>query len=172
MLDGRTLYAIFIFSKEDNMDNGAQGKVLFNLQRFLIIQTKLNPQTSNQIPNEYAYAWYVKMYPLSNDGEWHEDLEQYFDIRKNTVEIISKYIIDECSKNRYYTFRELESHFKKDGQLLDVHIRSALHCVLRYYYLKGEFSQELWTKLLESENHPIEAKSIIRNFESDDICFI
>ena len=154
------------------MTNVAQGKVLFNLQRFLILQTKLNPQTSNQIPNEYAYAWYVKMYPLSNDGEWHEDLEKYFDIRKNTVEIISKYIDDEWLKNKYYTFYELESHFKKDKQLSGVNIRSALLCVLRYYYLKGGFSQELWAKLLESENHPIEATSIISNFESDDIYFI
>ncbi|MCK5028796.1 MAG: hypothetical protein KAR57_04125, partial [Bacteroidales bacterium] len=87
------------------------GKAIFNLQRFQILQTKLNPQTSDLMPDHYAYAWYVKMFPLFNEVELHEDLEEYFTITKQQVDIISNRADSEWLEKRLYNFYEYESFF-------------------------------------------------------------
>lgn len=46
------------------MENVNIGKAVFNLQRFQILQTKINPQTADKMPDFYAYAWSVKMFPF------------------------------------------------------------------------------------------------------------
>jgi hypothetical protein len=149
-----------------------EGRVLFNLQRFMIIQTKLNPQTSDKIPDEYVYAWYVKLYPLLNDGEWHEDLEQYFEISKEKIDNVTKYLDEEWQKKRYYNFYEILNYFSFSNEI-EININKYdLICILRYLYLHGGFDNEFWNKILEKEKHPIEATAITSEFDSDKIFFI
>lgn len=154
------------------MESQIFGKILFNIQRYMILQTKLNPGTSAELPDEYVYAWYVKMYPISNSGDWHEDLADYFETPKETVETIARYLDEEWLQNRFYTFYELEHHFMSDEKMERMEARNGLLCVLRYYYLKSGFSKQFWDKLLEPGNHPIEATQVTTEFDSDEISLL
>ena len=66
------------------------GKMLYHLQKFMILQTKLNPQTTSLISDDYAYAWYVDLYPIFQDGEWHENVKEYFSMSEEKVENVIK----------------------------------------------------------------------------------
>lgn len=148
------------------------GKSLFNLQRFMILQTKINPQTSNYIPDEYAFAWYVKLYPFFNDSEIHEDLEEFFEITKEQVDFVSKYLDDEWLEGRTYTFYELEDKFRSRYHPENGIDRVVLLHILKYMKLQGGFDEGFWSKLLEPMKHPSEARSILREFGADDIYFV
>lgn len=87
------------------------GKSIFNLQRYQILQTKLNPATTNFIPNDYAYAWYQKLYPLLEENDLHEDLQPYFSITKEQVDEIINYADSEWLEKRYYNFYEYEKYY-------------------------------------------------------------
>src|ERR1035437_11089484 len=139
-----------------NEANGP-GKSIFNLQRFQILHTKLIPQTAYLIPDSYAYAWYIKMFPLLDQCELHEDLEDYFSIPRDHVEIISKFADDEWLGKRLYTFYEYEKHFNCRRNPDDGIKRWTLISVFRYLYLRGGFDEMFWSKLLEPEQYPTEA---------------
>lgn len=148
------------------------GKSIFNLQRFQILQTKLNPSTTNLIPNDYAYAWYKKLYPLLDENELHEDLESYFSITKEQVDEITNFADKEWLENKYYTFYEYENHYKcRSNPFLDI-TRHTLIAVFRYMYLREAFDQNFWNKLLEPMQHPSEAGGITRDFDINYIYLI
>jgi len=148
------------------------GKALYNLQRFQILQTKINPQTGNYIPNDYAYAWYAEMYPLLNDSGFHEPLEKHFTITKTQVDKITQYADSEWLEGRYYTFYEYESYFKVRIENLDGIDRDSLISVFRYMFLRSSFDQKFWDKLLEAREYPIEASGIVRKFDEESIYLI
>ncbi len=148
------------------------GKAIFNLQRFLILQTKVNPQTKDTIPDYYVYAWYTGIFPFFEEGDLHEDLEEYFKITKKQVDIISKFLDDEWRNKKLYTFYELEEHFKCWNNPVENIDRYVLICVLRYMYLRGGFDKDFWKKMLEPMQYPVEAESITRDFNVDEIYFI
>jgi hypothetical protein len=139
-------------------------KVLYSLQKFMILQTKLNPETSDLIPDEYAYAWYVDMYPYFNTCEWHENLKDFFTIKEEKIDMILEYLDKEWLEKRYYTYYEIEDHFKVMYERNEIR-RSDLINILRYTYLHGCFDDNFWNKLLEPMQHPSEAQIITYNFD-------
>jgi hypothetical protein len=148
------------------------GKALYNLQRFQVLQTKVNPQTSNYIPNDYAYAWYAEIFPLLNEGGFHEALEKHFKITSEQVDVITQYADSEWLEQRYYNFYEYEKYFEvRSGNKIGID-RSVLLSVFKYMYLREAFDKDFWTKLLEPMKHPVEAQGIIRKFDVDSIYFI
>ena len=148
------------------------GKTIFNLQRFQILQTKLNPNTTNLIPNDYAYAWYKKLYPLLEENDLHQDLEPYFSITKEQVDEITNYADSEWLEKRYYTFYEYESYYKsRTNPILGIS-RHTLIAVFRYMFLRDAFDEEFWAKLLEPMKYPIEAGSITSDFDINYIYLI
>lgn len=148
------------------------GKSIFNMQRFMILQTKLNPQTADQIPDDYAFAWYVNLYPFFSDGGVHEDLEDYFHIKEEQIDYVSKYIDDEWLEGITYTFYELENYFKCRHNPPKGIDRMVLLYILKYIKLYGGFDEAFWNKLLEPTKHPSEAQSIARPFTSNHIYLI
>lgn len=144
------------------------GKALFNLQRFQILQTKLNPATSYQIPDAYAYAWSCKLFPLLDDCDLHEDLQQYFTITRDQVDKITCYADEEWLKKRYYNFYDYESYFRGVESIS----RYGLISVFRYMYLKGCFDNQFWSKLLEPMKYPSEASVITNDFNVDYLYLI
>lgn len=138
-------------------------KILFNLQRFQILQTKLNPMTSNLIPDSYAYAWYVGLYPFRNDSDLHEDLEDYFCISRSFANKVTSYADREWCNKKYYTYYEYENKFGGKA------VRDHLIAIFRYMFLSDTFDEEFWNILLRSQEHPIEASSITSKF--NDIYF-
>jgi|APSaa5957512622_1039677.scaffolds.fasta_scaffold97333_1 hypothetical protein len=147
-------------------------KSIFNLQRFMILQTKVNPQTCNQIPDDYAFAWYVKLYPFFHDAELHEDLEEFFKITKHQVDKVSKYLDDEWLAGRLYTFYELEDKYNCRNRPEDGIDRMVLLDILKYIKLHGGFDDDFWNKILEPMKHPAEARYISREFSADEIYFV
>ncbi len=148
------------------------GKSMFNLQRFMILQTKVNPQTCDQLPDEYVFAWYVKLYPFFNNSELHEDLEEYFEITRDQVDSVSKYLDDEWLEGRMYTFYELEEKYRCRHDPVNGIDRMVLLNILKYMKLQGGFDEAFWGKILEPMKHPSEARSISREFSADDIYFV
>jgi hypothetical protein len=147
-------------------------KSIYNLQRFQILQTKINPATSNYIPDSYAYAWYDEVYPIMDTSDIHKDLKEHFKISYEQIDTISKYADQEWLEGRLYNFYEYERYFnvRYENQLNIT--RSTLLVVFKYIHINGGFDANFWSKLLEPMQHPTEAQSIIRKFDSDDIYLI
>jgi hypothetical protein len=148
------------------------GKALFNLQRFQILQTKLNPDTSHLLPNDYAYAWYEKLYPIVEENALHEDLEQYFSITKEQVDVITSYADSEWLKKKYYTFYEYEDHYQCRRDPIKGITRHTLIAVFRYMYLRNTFDEKFWNTLLEPMKYPAEAGGITSEFKSEYLYLI
>ena len=147
-------------------------KPIFNLQRFQILQTKLNPNTSNLIPDSYAYAWYQKLFPLLDDSDLHEDLITCFEITKEQVEIISERADSEWLEKKYYTFYEYESFFcVRNSPVKDIS-RHTLIATFRYLFLHGTFDDIFWDTLIKPMEHPIEASSITSEFNPEYIYLV
>lgn len=147
-------------------------KTIYNLQKFLILQTKINPQTANKIPDSYAYAWYHDCYPMFDSADFHEDLEKHFIITKDQVDMISNYADSEWLQKRYYTFYQYEDKFQvRHGNAAGIE-RSTLLSVFRYMYLRNMFDKPFWDALLTPMEYPTEASGVTRNFDIDDIYFV
>lgn len=147
-------------------------KPIFNLQRFQILQTKLNPNTSHLIPDSYAFAWYQKLYPLLDNCELHEDLAEYFIINKEQVDIISQRADSEWLEKRYYTFYEYEDYFQVRYVPVKNISRHALIATFRYLYLHGTFDEVFWDTLISPMKHPCEASIVTSEFKSDYIYLV
>ena len=80
------------------------GKALFSIQKYMILSTKLNPQTTELIPDAYAYAWDVGLYPIFSNGEWHESVKDYFDVSEEKSFRVIKYIDEAWLKKRIILF--------------------------------------------------------------------
>ena len=136
-------------------------KILFNLQRFQILQTKLNPNTSDLISDSYAYAWYQKLYPFRDDSDLHEDLQEYFDIKKEFADNVVQYADREWLDRTYYTFYEYEYKFGGKAN------RHSLIAIFRYMFLNNTFDTEFWDTLIKPHEHPIEASLITSDCKYD-----
>ena len=148
------------------------GRALFNLQRFQILQTKLNPQTSNIIPDHYAFAWYVKMYPALDEGELHADLKEHFTITEDQFELVSNRADNEWLEKRLYNFYEYEEFFKTRTNPPNGLTRWNLICIFRYSFLKRGFDESFWKKLLEPAKYPSEASSITSEFKITELYLV
>lgn len=147
-------------------------KTIFNLQRFQILQTKLNPATSNCIPDFYAYAWYVRLYPLLEQNDLHENLKNSFVVTPKQVDIVTERADSEWLKGKTYTFYEYENYFEVRSTPKEGLDRYSLIAIFRYSYLRGGFDEPFWDKLLEPMNHPSEASIITRKFAPDEIYLV
>lgn len=135
-------------------------EMLFNLQKFSILQTKINPQTSSYISDDYAFAWYSGVYPFFDSNEMTELYKENFEISELKVRTVLEYLDSEWLKRNYYTFYQISSYFKD----FDIN-KYDLISILRYAYLHGGFDQTFWDTILTPEEYPIEAKSIISRFD-------
>lgn len=146
-------------------------KQLYALQRFLILQTKVNPETTHQIPDAYAYAWYEECYPLFHSG-FHEGHKNQFKISERQVNILSLYADSEWLAKRYYTFYQYEDYFGVRSGNPDGIDRVALIRIFRYMFLNKAFDDKFWETLIKPMEHPSEAYGIITEFKVDDIYFV
>ena len=149
-----------------------QSKTIFNLQRFMILQMKINPATADRIPDDYVFAWYKKIYPFFETSELHEDLKDYFEISEPQVDYVTKYLDDEWLAKRRYTFYELEDHFGSRHKPENGITRGVLINILRYIWLRDGFDQEFWNTLLTPMKHPSEATFVVSPFSVDEIYFV
>jgi|TergutMp193P3_1026864.scaffolds.fasta_scaffold23491_4 hypothetical protein len=143
------------------------GKILFNLQKFQILQTKHNPQTKDVVSDAYAYAWSVGLYPFFDNYDYSTDLKEYFSISEDKISTVINYLDSEWLKKNYYTFYQLEDHFDVSGY--GQCSRYDLICILRYTYLHNKFDDTLWDTLVRRGDNPCEAEGIIDQFELSEL---
>lgn len=102
----------------------------------------------------------------------HEDLEDYFKITKEQVDIISKRADSEWLEKKYYTFYEYEEHFQvRHDPIADIS-RYTLIATFRYFYLHKTFDSLFWETLIKPMEHPTEASTITTEFNSDYIFLV
>ncbi|MPT34814.1 MAG: hypothetical protein E2604_06945 [Flavobacterium sp.] len=138
---------------------------LFNIQRIQILQSKFNPETTNLISNDYAYAWSVLMYPLLESSELHSQYQDQFTIKKEEVDIITEFADKEWLNKKYYSFYDYEDMFVRDKNSSIKTERFHLIAIFRYMFLRDAFDNRFWETLLENGNYPIEAFSITKEFD-------
>ena len=143
------------------------GKLLFNIQKFQILQTKYNPQTKDMISDAYAYAWSVGLYPFFDDYAYSADLKDCFSILEDKISSVLNYLDSEWLKKKYYTFYQLEDHFDVRGS--GQYSRNDLICILRYTYLHDKFDKIFWDTLVRRGDSPCEAEGIIIPFEISEL---
>jgi hypothetical protein len=145
------------------------GKQLFNLQRFLILQTKYSQQTRDLISDAEAFAWSVGLYPLHSASRIAKDLEPYFVVSKKMVEFIIKHVDSEYKKGNFPSFYNLENYFADKSSSNFIIDRSVLRDTLRYCYLYGLFDKNIWDGLEANDDCPMEAKGINSPFSTDEL---
>ena len=145
-------------------------KAIYNLQRFSILQTKLNPATSELIPNSYAYAWFANIYPCLHDSDIHHDLKECFATKEKQVKLIAEIADKNWLSKKNLTYYEYEKLFREDDKYENYNIsRVELLPAFRYFYLESIFDDDFWIKLLEKGEYPIEADSITNEFCQTDL---
>jgi len=180
---------------KDTLQMENLGKMLFSIQKYMILETKLNNYSkelndnseeeaisdsetkSNKnykeplISNADAYAWSVGLYPLFGKGTWHDPVKDFFDISEEKVFRVIKYLDDEWMQPtpQYHTFYKILRHFTSEEKDLEID-KWDLICILRYTHLCGDcFDENFWKELLKNDEHPIEAKHITKDFDIKDI---
>lgn len=148
-------------------------KAIFNLQRFSILQTKLNPATSDLISDSYAYAWYDNVFPYLHDSDIHYDLKECFLVKEEQVKMIAETADKNWLEKKNLTYYEYERLFSWNEEYKQYGIgRVELLSAFKYFYLKGIFDSDFWAKLLEAGEYPIEASSITKEFNQTDLYLI
>lgn len=147
-------------------------KALFNIQRIQILQSKLNPETTNFISDEYAYAWNVELFPLLDSSELHYQYESQFRITKSEVDLVTEFADSEWLKKKYYSFYEYEDIFLRSNKFNIKTERWHLIAIFRYMYLRHSFDNEFWGKLVKNGECPIEAFGIVREFDLKELSLI
>ncbi len=148
-------------------------KAIFNLQRFSILQTKLNPATSNLISDSYAYAWYNSVYPYLHDSDIHNDLKDCFSVKEEQVKIIAEIADKNWIDKKNLNYYEYEKLFSWNQEYKQYKIgRVELLSTFRYFFLNEIFDDDFWKKLLQPGEYPIEASSITKEFSQTDLFLI
>jgi len=148
-------------------------KALFNLQRFSILQTKLNPATSNLISDAYVYAWYRSVYPYLDESEIHKTLKSCFDVSEKQVETIAKFADTNWLEKKYLTYYDYERIFSNQEMYKELGIgRVELLSAFRYFFLHEIFDDEFWNGLFKAGEYPIEATSIRRPLNISELYLI
>jgi len=149
-------------------------QAMFNQQRLQIMSLGVH---HDEYSDAYLYAWSEGIYPFFEDTDGsvfqmpHEVYEEFFQLSRAKVDIISKYLDDMWLEKKIPTFYELENKFNTRAR--DEWSRIDLIHICRYLFLHDSFDGHFWRTLLTPMEHPSEAASIIRKFNRvDDVYFM
>lgn len=148
------------------------GKALYNQQRFMILQAKLSLELRDQFSDSYVYAWQKNVYPILDENQTHEDLEVYFTVSREQVNLIAEKADADWRGQTLHTFYEYEDYFDSRGFPKHGIDRITLIHVFRYLYLDERFDQAFWDRLISPMNYPIEAEGITKDFNVDDEIYL
>jgi hypothetical protein len=157
----------------EDLDGKEIKEMLFNMQRLNILTLYSSPDSSNNITEDYAYAWHRKVYPYYSSAEWHKPYANLFEIKKNDIEELVNIFMEKIDSNNMVTFYELEDFFGIKG-IPGLHYsdekwtRSRLIKACKYLYLSRHycdlFDDKFWSCLLTNDECPSEARSITAPF--------
>lgn len=148
-------------------------QALFNQQRIQIMSLGVDQE---KFSDDYLFAWEAGVYPFFSDTDGsvtpmpHECYPEFFKVKKEVVDKVTKYLDDKWLDKKVPTFYELEEEF--GGKWGEEDGRMALIGICRYAFLRGSFNSEFWDTLLTPMEHPSEASSIRRKLDRErDIYF-
>ncbi len=151
-------------------------EALFIQQRIQILHLGKN---FNEFSDAYVFAWESGVYPLFEDGDGslrnkpHEIYEEFFTVRRSSVQKIMNRLGDAMGNKEQLTFYALESELGISSVSSGEIDRSDLIDICRYFYLNRRFNKELWSSLLEAGQHPGEAGYITGDLNREsDLCFM
>ena len=140
----------------------------FQIARFNVLCAAKAPGTAEMVPEAYAYAWQVGVFPLFNEGaRLHLPFADQFDIPRDMVDELTKFFDDRWQEKAVPSFYKLEDYYDVRGGR-GFWDRSKLIHTCRYIFLSDSFDDEFWGSLLKGSDHPTEAKSIIRKSARGD----
>lgn len=135
-------------------------KALYYIRNRQIIQSiELNQKNADDYQS-YLYAIKNDIYPLFEaDGEDREEIEVYSDfyvIKKDFIEKVTKEVGDLYEKKGYRHFNYWEDYFGKE-------YRDDLIKIFRYCMLSKKFigDEDFWKMLVDHKNNPSEAAIIL-----------
>jgi len=147
-------------------------KAIFNLQRYLILQTKLNPSTTHLINDSYAYAWNHSLFPIFEKSDLHEDLKEHFKITSAQVNTIVIYCESEYKLEKLHSFYDYETYFLyQSSEKLEIS-RGILIAVFTYFWLCDLFDEDFWSALLKPSGYPTEASYITTDLDYSQLSLL
>lgn len=145
-------------------------KMLFNLQKFKILELFTSQASLNRISPSYAFAWDSGVYPIGHHNcDWHEPFTESFKVGKEKMEELGDFLDKLDQQDQKITFYDLESHYDvRNGGQWD---RMDLVFACRYMRLCDWFGEEFWQGMVGNSNCPTESKQITRDFAPKEVSF-
>jgi hypothetical protein len=138
---------------------------LFHVTRFTVLCAAMTPGPKERISDAYAYAWQAGVYPEFNDTvRLHRPFAEQFDVPRDMVKELAKFLDDRWLKKEVPSFYELEDYYDvRSGRGFWDRLKLVHTC--RYMFLNHMFNEECWDSLMVRGHHPTEATSIITKFD-------
>lgn len=145
-------------------------QMLYNIQKFQILELFTNNFATRNVSQAYAFAWDKDLYPIGHHGgDWHAAHENSFEIRKERMEELGDFLDGIEREGKTISFYKLEDHYGvihgSDWE------RMELVFACRYLRLNGWFSEEFWKGMVGHSDCPSESHSILRDFGAEDVYF-
>ena len=153
----------------------ATAEMLFNLQKFQILQLYTDPQERRGVTDAYAFAWSSGVFPVQEQSaSWHQPYEDFFDVGEEMLVELLRFLDGLWIGQKTITFYDLEDHYDIHGQSHPgpVWDRSQLIDACRYFRLRGAFDDRFWLAMFEGANCPTEARCIMESFGPEDVYFL
>ena len=136
---------------------------LFEMMKLQIFSMALQPGATERIAPAYVYAWRSGVYPFFHEADWHKPFAHQFEVTEEMMDALSTHL-DACDQaGEIPTFYSLETHYRVRSQHSEWD-RSKLLCACRYMRLDSRFGDAFWNSVLRDNDHPAEAKSIMRPY--------
>jgi hypothetical protein len=140
-------------------------KLLYHIWRKSIIHSFFTNTSRDVYPDAYYFAISNEIYPYFHTGDRDEnkDFDSFFNLNRDAVEELIKFLDKDFIAGNYKTFYEYEDildvkQLTKNSPLNYKFDRLDLRNVIRYCYMEGCFNKEFYEILLSdcpSEAHRI-----------------
>jgi hypothetical protein len=133
--------------------------------KFQILTAALTPGLAAFISDDNVFAWQHSIYPFHDHQQeyWAEPFESYFEVNRQMIEELAKFLDDTWLKSETITFYELEKTLQ--AGVVSNWDRSKLIDACRYFFLRKMFDDNFWQALLQRGNAPNEASVVNQAYD-------
>ncbi len=148
-------------------------KMLYNIQKFQVLQLYTSQSALKSVTPAYAFAWDKNIYPVGHHGnDWHEPYESTFKVSREKMEQLGDFLDKLEGEGKTITFYQLEDQYSvrmRSGEGSWDRMELVFAC--RYFRLNGWFTEDFWKGLVGHSNCPGESKSVLRDFDPEEVYF-
>ncbi|PIO96029.1 hypothetical protein CBI55_03645 [Pseudomonas syringae] len=143
-------------------------KMLYNVQKFQILDAYARSSENRHISEAYAYAWSEGLYPIGNEfAVWHEPHGDSFKVGDKKLQELADFLDVTWTDGKTVSFYDLEQRYGirgTSGFAPDWDRADLIHAC-RYFKLLDWFDDDFWIGLIGGSGAPTEAHSITRGFD-------